>query len=396
MSRSSGRRKICVVTGSRAEYGLLRWIMQEISESRELDLQVIVTGTHLSQEYGMTIDEIKKDGFTPNYEIDILLSSNTEVAVAKSMGLGVIGFSDALAKLGPDLLLLLGDRFEIFAVASVAVVLGIPIAHIHGGEGSEGAIDEVFRHSISKMSSYHFASTEEYRKRLIQLGEQPNQVFSVGAPGLENIDRLRLLNRDEVEHAIQMKLGEKNLLVTYHPETTSPENTRCNFEVLLSALSELKGVKLIFTKSNADAYGRTINKIIDSYIAKKVDNAVAHASLGQQVYLSAMKYVDGVVGNSSSGIIEAPSLQTGTINIGDRQRGRIRAASVIDCSPNKKSIKGALTNLFSQEYRLKLQRVQNPYHKEHVAQNIVNKLSTVSLKNIRDKRFFDIEFELER
>ena len=396
MNRRSGRRKICVVTGSRSEYGLLRWVMQEISESPKLDLQIIVTGTHLSQEFGMTIEEIKKDGFKPNSKVDMLLSSNTEVAVAKSMGLGVIGFSDALAGLDPDLLLLLGDRFEIFSVASVAVILGIPIAHIHGGEGSEGAIDEVFRHAISKMSSYHFASTAEYRKRLIQLGEQPNRVFIVGAPGLENIDRLKLLTRDEVEHAIDMKLGEKNLLVTYHPETTFPENTRFNFEVLLSALSDLKGVKLIFTKSNADVYGKTINKIIDKYIATKGDKAVAHASLGQQVYLSAMKYVDGVVGNSSSGIIEAPSLQTGTVNIGDRQRGRIRAASVIDCSPNKKSIKGALTNLFSQEYRINLQRVQNPYRKDHVAQNIVNKLSNVSLKNIRDKHFFDIEFELER
>ena len=382
-------RKICIITGSRADYGLLRWIMQCIRDDPSLTLQIIVTGMHLSPEFGSTYKEIEQDGFSIDHKVEMLLSSDTKVGVTKSMGIGLIGIADALEILKPDIAVILGDRFEILAAATALTVLRIPVAHLHGGENTEGAIDDVFRHAITKMAHLHFTSTESYRARVIQLGEHPDRVFNVGAPGLESIRRLELLNKEILEHEHKINFGDRNLLVTYHPETTTHGQNERYLGALLDALDKLKGTTLIFTKSNADAEGRQINEIIDKFVDNNSHRAVAHTSLGQTVYFSVMKQVDGVVGNSSSGIIEAPSLGVGTVNIGDRQRGRIKADSVIDCESNVDSIRTAVAKLFTSEYRSKLHRINNPYGDGNVAEKIVAYLRNSSLGDLLTKQFYN-------
>ena len=314
-------KKICVVTGSRAEYGLLRWVMDGIRSSQELNLQVIATGMHLSPEFGLTYLEIEKDGFQINRKLEMLLSSDTPAGITKSMGLGMIGFADVLTELKPDILLVLGDRYETLVAATAAMVALIPIAHISGGESTEGAFDEAFRHSITKMSHLHFVSTEDYRRRVIQLGEDPKRVFNVGAPSLESLLHLTLLEGAALKEAIGIGLGSRSLLITWHPVTLEPGKTREHFQLLVNVLEELENVKLLFTKANADNEGRVINQMINEYVVAHPENSVAHTSLGQLRYLSVLNQVSGVVGNSSSGIIEAPSFRTGTVNIGNRQRG---------------------------------------------------------------------------
>lgn len=385
------KRKICVATGTRAEYGLLYWLMKEINDSDELELQVLVTGMHLSPEFGLTYREIEKDGFFINKKVEMLLSSDTEIGIAKSMGLGLSSFADALSELSPDLLLILGDRFEIFSVVSAAMIFKIPVAHLHGGEATEGLIDESIRHSISKMSHLHFTATDVYRMRVIQLGEQPERVFNVGAAGMDNIKNLKLLSKDEFQESIQFELGVRNLLVTYHPVTLESCCEEEAFKNLLSCLSQLDNTSIIFTKANADTNGRVINDMIDQYVACNSENTVAFTSLGQLRYLSALQYVDGVVGNSSSGLLEAPSFQIGTINIGERQRGRIKADSVIDCSPSRKSINDALSKLYSDLFQNIVEKVENPYDGGGgAAVKIVEILKTFPLQNIVKKHFYDI------
>ena len=315
----STSRKICVVTGSRAEYGLLYWVLRGIEKADDLELQLVVTGMHLSPEFGYTYRQIEADGFLITRRVEMLLSSDTAAGIGKSMGIGMLGFADTFESLQPDIVLLLGDRFELLAAASVALVAALPIAHIHGGEVTTGAFDEAIRHSITKMSHLHFTATERYRQRVIQLGEHPDRVFNVGAPGLDNIHRLKLLGRSALEEVIGMPLGSHSLLVTWHPVTLQPGRTREDFQILLNALNLLDDIKVIFTKANADTEGSIINQMIDDYVAERAGSAVAHTSLGQLNYLSTVKHVDGVVGNSSSGIIEAPSLCTGTVNIGGVQ-----------------------------------------------------------------------------
>ena len=383
-------RKICVVTGSRAEYGLLYWVMHNIRDANDLTLQLVVTGMHLSSEFGLTYQQIEKDGFLISRKAEILVSSDTPAGIAKSMGLGMIEFGTIFESLQPNIILMLGDRFELLAAASAALVGAMPIAHIHGGETTEGAFDEAIRHSISKMSHLHFTAAEVYRRRVIQLGEHPDTVFNVGAPGLENIKKLELLDRSTLEEAIRLELGERSVLVTWHPVTLEPGRSRRDFQTLLNTLDEVKNLKLIFTKPNADTEGRVIGHMIDDYVSSHPDKAVAHTSLGQLLYLSAVKHVDGVVGNSSSGIIEAPSLKTGTINIGDRQRGRVRATSVIDCKPDENSIKCGLKKLFSDQFRERLTDIENPYGSGDVSTKIVEKLRTYPLNNILKKTFFDL------
>jgi len=381
--------KICVVTGSRADYGLLYWTLRGIDASPDLDLQLIVTGMHLSNEFGSTIEKIEDDGFDIRYRVDMLLSSDSAEGVAKSTGLGIIGFTDAFRVLAPDLVLLLGDRFEIFAAASAAMLSVIPIAHLHGGEVTTGAFDDAIRHSISKMSHLHFTSAEVYRQRVIQLGEDPARVFNVGAPGIENITRLDLLTKNETEQQLGVEFGPRSLLITFHPVTLHPGTAQQDFEELLCALSDLRDVNLIFTKANADTEGRGINKIIEDFV-RNHRTAVVHSSLGQIKYLSAMKYVTGVVGNSSSGIIEAPSLKTGTVNIGDRQEGRVRATSVIDCGPAAQDIRAALETLFSREFQEALPVVVNPHGEGDVASKIVQTLTEAPLDNLVNKVFHNI------
>ena len=385
--------KVCVVTSTRAEYGLLYWLMKEIEQDKDLELQIIATGMHLSPEFGLTYKEIEKE-FKIDKKIEILLSSDTPIGVSKSMGLAQISFAEAFEELKPDFIVVLGDRFELIPIVSTAVVFNIPMVHLHGGETTEGAMDEMFRHAVTKMSYLHFTSTEEYRKRVIQLGEDPSRVYNVGAMGIENIKRLKLLSREEFEKSINFKLNKKNILVTFHPVTLEKATAKEQFEELLSAIDELKDTNIIFTKANADTDGRVINKMIDEYVAKNKNKAIAFTSLGQLRYLSALQYVDAVVGNSSSGIIEAPSFKIGTINIGDRQKGRIKAKSVIDCEPKKENIKKAFEKLYSSEFQELLKNVKNPYENEKFpSKKIVEVLKNTKIENIK-KSFYDLKGDL--
>lgn len=381
-------KKICVVTGTRAEYGLLFWLMKEIQSDANLELQLIVTGMHLSPEFGLTHKEIEKD-FSINKKIEMLLSSDTPVGISKSMGLAHISFAEAYAELAPDIVVVLGDRFEIFCAAVAAMITHIPVAHLHGGETTEGAFDEAFRHSITKMSHLHFVATETYRQRVIQLGENPGNVFNFGAPGLDSISNLQLLSRDELENNLGFKLGKKNLLVTFHPVTLEQSTAAEQFRHLLDALDELADTHIIFTKANADTDGRVINSMIDSYVSTNPGRTIAFTSLGQLRYLSALRYVDAVVGNSSSGLIEAPSFKIGTINIGDRQKGRIKAASVIDCEPNKCKIANAVQRLYTSDFQKILSSVTNPYGQGGASKKIVDILRSHPLTQLLKKTFND-------
>lgn len=383
-------RKICIVTGTRAEYGLLYWLMKEIQADSDLELQLIATGMHLSPEFGLTYKHIEKDGFKINKKIEMLLSSDTPVGISKSMGLGMIGFAEAYDELRPDIVVVLGDRFEIFSAAAAATITRIPLAHLHGGESTEGAFDEAFRHAITKMSHLHFTATEEYRKRVIQLGEDPKSVFNVGGLGIDNIKKLKLLNRDELEDAIKFELGQKNLLVTFHPVTLEHATAEDQFQNLLEALDELQDTKFIFTKPNADPESRIITQMIDEYVSRNKSKAISFVNLGQLRYLSAMQFVDGIVGNSSSGLTEAPTFKIGTINIGDRQRGRIKADSVVDCEPMKDSILSAIRKLYSKEFQDKLRNVKNPYGEGGAAQKIKKVLKEKDISDILKKEFYDI------
>jgi GDP/UDP-N,N'-diacetylbacillosamine 2-epimerase (hydrolysing) len=382
-------RKICVVTGTRAEYGLLYWLMKEIEADPDLTLQLIATGMHLSPEFGLTYKEIEKD-FTITKKIEMLLSSDTSIGISKSMGLAQISFAEAYRELQPDMVVVLGDRYEIFSAVSAAMIARIPIAHLHGGETTEGAFDESIRHSITKMSHLHFTAAEEYRNRVIQLGEHPDRVFNVGGMGIENIKRLTLLNKEAFEESIEFKLAKKNILVTFHPVTLEDSTANEQFTELLDAIDSLKNTNIIFTKANSDTDGRIINQMIDEYVAKNLHKSVAFTSLGQLRYLSALQFVDVMVGNSSSGLAEAPSFKIGTINIGDRQKGRIKAASVIDCEPEKKSIEEAFEKLYSDDFQKSLKNVQNPYGDGCASQKIIDVLKSINLSNILKKSFYDL------
>lgn len=383
-------RKICVITGTRAEYGLLRWVMQGIKDDPSLELQIIATGMHLSPEFGLTYHDIEQDGFAIDRKVEMLISSDTSVAIAKSMGLGLIGFADALSELQPDLIVVLGDRFEIFSAVAAALVARIPVAHVHGGEATEGLIDEAFRHSISKMSHLHFVAAEEYRQRVIQLGEQPEHVFLVGGLGIDSIKRLPLLGRAELEASLGLRLGHKNLLITFHPVTLETATAEVQMAELLTALAELTDTQLIFTLPNADTDGRALIKMVQQFVLQH-PNAHAYASLGQLRYLSCVSHVDGVVGNSSSGLTESPSFRTGTINIGDRQRGRLRAASVINCEPTRQDIAAALETLYSSDFQSNLSQVQNPYGEGGASEKIIAILKSVGLEDVLKKRFHDLD-----
>jgi GDP/UDP-N,N'-diacetylbacillosamine 2-epimerase (hydrolysing) len=382
------KRRICVVTGSRADYGLLRWVMEGIRNAPDLELQLIVTGSHLAPEFGLTYREIEADGFRIDRKADILLSSDSSAGVAKSMGLGLIACGTALQELQPDLLLVLGDRFEIFAAAAAALVARIPVAHLHGGETSEGAFDEALRHSITKMSHLHFVAAEDYRRRVVQLGEHPDRVFLVGGLGVDGIHKVELLDRPALEAALGIRLGGKNLLVTFHPATLDGSASTDQMSELLAALDELTDVTLIFTLPNADTEGRALSAMIEHYVAER-PNAHCFASLGQLRYLSCLRYVDGVVGNSSSGLTEAPSFRTATINIGDRQRGRLMAESVVNCAADRESIGAALRRIASADFRASLPGVRNPYGEGGASEKIVSILRTQSLDNIVKKPFYD-------
>jgi GDP/UDP-N,N'-diacetylbacillosamine 2-epimerase (hydrolysing) len=386
------RRNICVVTGTRAEFGLLRWLMQEIDASEVLTLQVIATGMHLSPEFGLTYREIEQAGFTIDAKVEMLLSADTASAVTKSMGLGLIGYADAYTRLAPDLIVLLGDRFEIFAAAAAAMIAGIPIAHLHGGETTEGAFDEAIRHSITKMSHLHFVAAEDYKRRVIQLGEQPERVFLVGGLGIDAIKRIKLLDRVALEESLGFKFGPRNLLITFHPVTLEGQiSSAQQMAELLAALGELDDTHLLFTMPNADTGGRELAAMVNQFAATR-QNVRVYTSLGQLRYLSCMKYVDAVVGNSSSGLAEAPSMGIATINIGDRQKGRLSASSVINCEPTQQSISRALSTVFDPSFRSTLTSTKNPYGSGGASEKIVKIIKNYDLKDLLKKSFFNLDF----
>ena len=385
----SNKKKICVVTGTRAEYGLLYWLLKKIKENNSTELQLVVTGAHLSKDFGFTKNEILKDGFKISREIDIILSSDSASSITKSLGLAFLGFADALKELKPDIMILLGDRYELLAAAYSATIANIPIAHFHGGELSEGSSDEPTRHSITKMSHIHFVSTPQYKKRVIQLGENPKSVFMIGAMGIENINKLNLLTKIYFEKSINFKLAKKNILITYHPVTFEGMTTKNQFNNLLKALSSFRDINYIFTMPNADKDGRIIIDLIKKFVQKFSNKSVYIYNMGQVRYLSAFKYIDAVVGNSSSGIIEAPSFKIATINIGERQRGRIRAKSVIDCDYNEKSIIKSIKKVFSSDFKKKLKKIINPYD-GNTSQKSFDVIKKINLKNIMKKNFYDI------
>ena len=387
------KRKICIVTGSRAEYGLLYWVIKEVEADQDLELQLIATGSHLSSEFGLTYKEIEKD-FKIDKKIDMHLSSDTSEGISKSMGIALTSFSKAYNKLKPDIVVVLGDRYEIFSAVSSAMISRIPIAHLHGGEATEGIIDEAIRHSVTKMSHLHFTAAKEYRKKVIQLGEEPNRVFNVGGAGIESIKRLKLLTKKDFEKSINFKLNIKNILVTYHPVTLENNTSKKKFQELLDAIDELKDTNIIFTKTNSDMDGKVINQMIKQYTKKNFEKSIGVTSLGQLNYLSALQYIDFIIGNSSSGLLEAPSFKTGTINIGDRQNGRLKAESVVDCLPNKKNIKRAIKKIYSNRFQNILKDVKNPYDHGCVSKKITKVLKKVKLDEILKKNFFNIKFPL--
>ena len=343
---------------------------------------------HLSPEFGLTYKEIEKE-FKINKKIEMLLSSDTPVGISKSMGLAQISFAEAYAELKPDILIVLGDRYEIFSCVSAAMIAQIPIAHLHGGETTEGAFDESIRHSITKMSHLHFTAADEYKNRVIQLGENPSRVFNVGGLGIENIKRLKLLTKEEFEKSIDFKLNKKNILVTFHPVTLESSTAQEQFQELLNAVDELKDTNIIFTKANSDTDGRVINQMIDEYVVKNAHKSIGFTSLGQLRYLSALQYVDAMVGNSSSGLTEAPSFRIATINIGDRQKGRIKADSIIDCEPRKASITKVFEDIYTKNFQNALKIVNNTYGDGCASKKVIEEIKKVDLDNILKKPFYD-------
>jgi UDP-N-acetylglucosamine 2-epimerase (non-hydrolysing)/GDP/UDP-N,N'-diacetylbacillosamine 2-epimerase (hydrolysing) len=381
------RRRICVITGSRAEYGLLYWVMKEIAAEPALELKLLATGAHFAPEFGETWRAIEDDGFTIDERVEMQLSGDSPVAVAKSMGLALIGIADALARLRPDIVLLLGDRYEIFAAAAAASVARIPLAHIAGGDRTEGAIDEAFRHAITKMAHLHFVTNADAARRVRQLGEDAERIHVVGSPGLDHIGRTRLLCRSELEEELGFPFHARNLLVTYHPETLSLLRPLDEFKQILEALDALgSNVGLIVTRPNADAGARALIEALDAFAASR-SNVLAVANLGTRACLSTLAQVDAVVGNSSSGLYEAPSFRIPTVNIGGRQNGRLRAASVIDCPAEKDAIIAAVQQAFAAD----CSKVVNPYGDGGAAPRIVAALRAVSdPAALLRKRFHDL------
>lgn len=383
-------KKVCVVTGSRAEYGLLKKLIEKIQLSPHLELQLIVTGSHLESFFGETYKEILADGHVIDHKVKIDLQSDASSGIANSLALGVKGIADALENLKPDILLILGDRFEIFAAASAALVSRVPIAHLHGGEVTEGAYDDALRHSITKMSHLHFVATEEFKLRVIQMGEDENNVHMVGGLGVDSVEGIDFLTRAEIEKSLNLKFAKRNLLITFHPVTLEVGQAQYQVQELLSALDSIQNVNYIFTMPNSDNEGRHIFDMIQDFVSKNSGRSNAFQSLGQVKYFSCLKYVDGVVGNSSSGILEAPSFGIGTVNIGSRQKGRPCAQSVINCAPKKEDIVRAVNCLYSDDFKDKLKNIAIPYGKAGASDKIVKVLEDTDFKPLLRKIFSDL------
>ena len=384
-------RKICFVTGTRAEYGLLSRLMRLVQADANLQLQIIATNMHLSPKFGETFREIEGDGFKIDKKVPIIdeLAEDSPISTLKAMAKGLEGFAIAYSELKPDLIVILGDRYEMLSAATAALISRIPIAHIYGGEVTEGAYDDAIRHSITKMSSLHFTSCEEYRKRVIQLGENPDRVFNVGSLGVENIKQIPLMSKEELEESFDFRFDNHTILVTYHPETLGgdPKNDIHN---LLAAITEYPHLSVLFTMPNSDTGYQPIVQAIEEYVKKYPDTSKAFTSLGLLRYLSALQYVKAVVGNSSSGIVEVPSFGIPTLNIGDRQKGRIASQSVVHCSTDKESISKGLVSILSKEHQALSANSTNPYEKERCAQSIYEVISSYDLTKCLNKRFYDL------
>lgn len=384
-------KKICVVTGTRADHGLLKPLIKRIGADDGSQLQLVATGMHLSPEFGLTYREIEQDGFQITERNEMLLSSDTPNGITKSVGMGTIGFADIFTRLMPDMVVILGDRFEMLAAATAALLHRIPIAHINGGELTLGAVDDAIRHSITKMSTLHFVSTEEYRKRVIQLGEEPDRVFHVGALGVENIRTQGLMTREELAQSIGVSLDSPYIVVTFHPVTLEEGAAHRQSDDLLEALDRFKGYRILFTKANADMEGRIIDQKIDAYAEKNSDRVTAVTSLGMTRYLSALKYCEMVVGNSSSGIVEAPVFGIPTVNIGNRQRGRIKGASVIDCGNGVDDITAAIRSAEKMRRECRMEDMKSPYEKEGTSENIFREIKRYLMQGTSGvKRFYDL------
>lgn len=384
-------RKICIFTGTRAEYGIMSRLFRLIQDDSELQLQIIATNMHLSPEFGLTYKEIEADGFYINKKVEMLLSSDTPNGTLKSMGLAVIGFADALEDLKPDLAVILGDRYEMLAAAETCLIYKIPVAHLYGGEITEGAYDDTIRHCITKLSHLHFTSTEEYRQRVIQLGESPNKVWYVGALGVDNIRNEKIMSLPELEDSLQFNLGKKFLVVTFHPVTMETSTAAEQCDNLLTALAEVNGeYQILFTLPNSDTDGRIIIKKIKDYVYEHSGKAIAVTSLGKKRYYSALKHATAVVGNSSSGISEAPTFSIPTLNIGNRQLGRTRSESIVDVPATLDGIKLGLQKVLSREFICKAKQTVNPYEKENTLINIFNILKTYPLEGLIQKTFYNL------
>ena len=387
-------RKICIFTGTRAEYGIMSRLFHMIANDPELQLQIIATNMHLSPEFGFTYREIEADGFHIDKKVEMLLSSDTANGTVKSMGLATIGFADALEDLKPDLVVILGDRYEMLCAAQACLIFNIPIAHIAGGGITEGAYDDAIRHCITKLSHLHFTSTEEHRNRVIQLGEHPNRVFWTGSLGVNNIRNEQIMSLNDLESSLNFELGERFLLVTFHPTTMENGSAPEQCDALLTALSEINSkYKLLFTLPNSDTNGRIITAKVKEYVARNPENAFEITSLGKKRYYSALKYATAVVGNSSSGLIEAPIFNTPTLNIGKRQEGRTRCESIIDVPATLSGIRDGLSKVISTEYKVIAEQTHSPYERNNTLENVFNTIKSFPLNGITQKKFYDTHNE---
>lgn len=384
------KRKICVVSTSRADYGLLFWLLKEIEKSRFLELSLVLSGSHLEERLGLTYKEVQRD-FKHFYKVPLGLENDDETALCLAFSAGVAGFSKVLEQIKPDIMVLLGDRYEMLSAGIAGMLRAVPLAHIHGGESTQGAIDEGIRHALTKMSHIHFCATSLYKRRIIQLGENPARVYNVGGLGVENIKRLELLSKKDFENSLGFRLGKKNILVTFHPQTIEKKSASKQFSQILNALDSLKDTHFIFTGANADNGGKIINEMAQSYCFKNPEKAIFAISLGQLRYLSAIKHADIVLGNSSSGISEAPSLKKATINIGNRQKGRIKAPSIIDAKCDKSAILKAIKKAYSKDFQAKLKSVKNPYGSGFASKKIIKVLENIKLNGILKKKFYDLD-----
>lgn len=384
-------RKICVVTGTRAEYGLLSRLIRRIDGSERTQLQLVVTNMHLSPRYGETVREIEQDGFRIDRRIPIVEDGRTDAAgTARSMALALEGFTKAFVELQPDLVILLGDRYELLAAAEAAMLTKVPVAHIHGGEVTEGAYDDAIRHAVTKMSHLHFTSTEAYRQRVIQLGEDPERVFCVGSLGVENIKTIPLMAQEELVRAIGFPLDGNTVLATYHPVTLGSGSGETLIRDFLDVLAEHEDVRVVFTMPNSDTGSEVLREATERFVAAHPGRAVAFKSLGIKKYLSVMKYCAAVVGNSSSGILEAPSMGVPTLDIGERQKGRIAAGSVLHCGAERDAIRSGLETVLSRSFREKARNVANPYEKDGTMERIFEIISTYPLDGVLQKHFYDL------